>query len=105
MDGKYTDVSAKDGLYFKGASLDDKHFVDAVRRSLRESDLRPAQKWRIERRLNRPAFVRKLKEEVRADWIWSQDDPEEAQARGIDWSEIDWQAIISVALMLLKLFT
>lgn len=94
--------SVTDDRYFSGATKDDKAFIDAVRSSLEESDLSRFQKWRIERRLNKPKFVAMLKKEVRAEVFWGTPDGEVPVA--IDWSEIDWQAIISVALMLIKLF-
>ena len=99
-----TDDKAKDGHYFNGATEDDKAFIDAVREGLEKSDLNRFQKWRIERRLNKPAFVEMLKSEVRAEVIWNSTDPEAMQNVKLDWSDIDWEAIISVALMLIKLF-
>jgi hypothetical protein len=92
-------------FYFAGATEDDKAFIKAAREAVKKSNLNRLQKWRIERRLNNKRFVKTLKAEVTAEVIWQSDDPEAMLARGIDWSDVDWQAIVTVALMLIKLCT
>lgn len=85
--------------YFAGATADDKAFIDAARESVERSDLNRFQKWRIQRRLSKPAFVAMAKKEIAADVYW--DDPE--QMKAIDWSQIDWEKILSIILMIIKL--
>lgn len=92
-------VEVQQEEYFAGATADDKAFIDAARASVEKSDLNRFQKWRINRRLSKPSFVKLVKEEIAADVYW--DDP--GSAKAIDWSQIDWEKILSIIMMIIKL--
>lgn len=88
--------------YFVGATDSDKQFIDAAIAAVDKSDLTRIQKWRVKRRLHKKRFVEEAKKEVRAELFWN--DPEAMQNAEIDWSTVDWKAIVTVVLTLIKIF-
>ena len=95
-----TDVA--DPVYFRGATPNEKLFIDGARQAIQSSDkLTRIQKFILKRRLNRPRFVRLAMGEYKAELFWN--DPDKAVGE-IDWSNIDWEKLLNILLILIKLF-
>ena len=78
-----------------------KLFYDAVMKKIAEDNsIGRLRKFALRRRMMKPLFVRMAMDEYAADIHW--EDPE--QPREIDWSNIDWQQLLNILLVLLKLF-
>ena len=79
----------------------EKLFYDSVMKSITEDkSIGRLRKFALRRRMMKPRFVRMAMEEYQADQMW--DDPEDP--REIDWSAIDWEQLLNILLVLLKLF-
>ena len=95
-----TDVA--DPVYFRGATDDEKLFIDGARNAIESSDkLNRIQKFILKRRLSRPRFVKLAMREYKAELFWN--DPDKAVG-AIDWSNIDWAKMLDILLILIKLF-
>lgn len=82
--------------FFVGASEDDKKFVAACRKAIKQSDMGPFAKWRANQRLKRGNFVRKIKSEYMEGLLYW-DDPTQFEFQNgklvfkgiIDWENLD----------------
>lgn len=90
--------------YFEGASGEEKAFLLRAERGLRESRVPRLQKVRIRRHLKNPDFVREAMTQVAEQEYWSGEETEEERLRAIDWDSIDWEAILNIVLMIMKMF-
>lgn len=90
--------------YFSGATGDEKAFLLRAENGLRDSKLPRLQKARIRRKLKQPKFVRETMKQVAEQEYWNGTETEEEKARSIDWDSIDWEAILSIVLMIMKMF-
>lgn len=78
-----------------------KLFYDSVMESIAEDkSISRLRKFVLRRRMMRPRFVQLAMEEYQADLQW--EDPDQPVA--IDWESIDWEKLLNILLVLLKLF-
>lgn len=76
-------------------------FYQAALEAVNNDDtIGPIRKLALRRRLQRPKFLELAMSEYEADIQW--DDPD--RPCEIDWSDIDWAALLNILLTLLKLF-
>ena len=54
--------------------------------------------------MKRPEVVRQAMAEVAEQEYWNEDTTEEEKLRSIDWDSIDWEAILNIVLMIMKMF-
>lgn len=87
--------------FFVGATEDDKSFVRAVRKAIdADSSMRPLQKWRLNRMLNRSSFVARAKAECRLE-MWSMDP--ELYSGIIDWENLDIEKLKQLVEVIMQL--
>lgn len=78
-----------------------KLFYDSVMESIAEDkSISRLRKFVLRRRMMRPRFVQLAMEEYQADLQW--EDPDQPVA--IDWENLDWEKLLNILLVLLKLF-
>ena len=90
--------------YFEGATGEEKAFLLRAERGLRDSRVPRLQKVRIRRHLKNPEFVRQTMQKVAEQEYWNGEETEEERLRAIDWDSIDWEAILNIVLMIMKMF-
>ena len=90
--------------YFTGASGEEKAFLLRAEKGLREANLPRLQKVRIRRNLKSPEFVRETMQKVAEQEYWNGEETDEEKARSVDWDSIDWEAILNIVLMIMKMF-
>jgi hypothetical protein len=89
-----------DGVYFAGATADDRAFIDAVLKGAAASDMGPFKQWRLQRLLKKPRFVEQAKAACAEDIYW--DNPEVYNGL-IDWENLDIEKLKELVEVIMKL--
>ena len=90
--------------YFEGSNANERAFMLRVEQGLQSSRLPRLRKIRIRRAMKRPEVVRQAMAEVAEQEYWNESTTEDEKLRSIDWDSIDWEAILNIVLMIMKMF-